>query len=56
MAPKQKRTSKLERPDGGSKRKIAVPLTAPELPAASVLLLLDVLDHLGHIVVILAEL
>src|SRR6516164_1391178 len=52
MAPKQKRASRLERPDGGSKRKIAV----PELPAASVLLLLDILDHLGHIVLILAEL
>src|SRR6516164_3054851 len=53
MAPTQKRASKLERPDGGSKRKIAVPeLAAP----ASVFLLLDVLDHLGHIVLILAEL
>jgi len=46
----------LERPDGSSKRKIAVLLATHELRAASVLLLFDVLDHLGHIVLILAEL
>ena len=56
MAPQLTRSAKLETPDGGGKRKIAVPLAVAELRAASVLLLLDVLDHLGHVVLILAEL
>src|SRR6516225_8355740 len=56
MAPKLTHSAKLERPDGGGKRKIAVPLAALEPSAPSVILLLDVLDHFGHIVLILAEL
>src|SRR6516165_10167518 len=35
MAPTQKRASKLERPDGGSKRKIAVPELAAQLQCSS---------------------
>src|SRR6516164_4209996 len=35
MAPTRKRASKLERPDGGSKRKIAVPELAAQLQCSS---------------------
>src|SRR5271166_613900 len=56
MAPEMMRSAKLERPGGGGKRKIALSTAVPELRPASTLLLLDVLDHLSHVVLILAEL
>ena len=54
MAPRVwTRLAKLGRRAGSSKRKIAAP--ARPSCGASVLLLLDVLDHLGHVVLVLAE-
>src|SRR6516165_12211242 len=56
MAPQLMRSARLERLRGGGKRKIPVLTAAAAPPTASVLLLLDILDDLGHVVLILAEL
>src|SRR5216683_1291080 len=54
MAPQPMRARNVGRPGDGGKRKIAAP--PPSQLAASALLLLDVLDYLGHVVLVLAEL
>src|SRR6516162_11824341 len=56
MAPQLMRSARLERLRGGGKRKIPVLTAAAAPPTASVLLLLDILDDLGHVVLILTEL
>src|SRR5215472_3832796 len=57
MAPQLTRSARLERPHRGGKRKnCRPPAAAPAPPTASVLLVLDIFDHLGHVVLILAEL